>query len=163
MAEKFDKTAGGCSESAYLPAPFFLMVISFVLLVAASVLFRYLAFEAGVTFEKRTRALMPRNVGKTFVKTLFAEFREQLPAFRTQALPMQGLRLVLDTLACGTFVLGFWSFPPAFIKGFDLWSLRDIGTGVVAVAFVADAFAFLRMAYSARVLESAPCDAEPEA
>lgn len=139
------------------------MVISFVLLIAASVLFRYLAFEAGHAFEKRTRALIPRNAGKAYVKTLFAEFRDQLSAFRAQALPMQYLRVTMDTLACGTFVLGLWSCPPGFIKGFDLWSLRNIGSGVVAVAFIADVISLIRMTYSAWSLETAPCDPEPEA
>ncbi len=141
------------------------MISSFFLLVAASVILWYLALQSKAAFDARVRARLPRTVLKAHLTVVFRQFPDQLPAFRTQALPLQARHLALNAFACATFLGGLWWCPPAFLAGADLSILRYSGLTVVAAAFLVDVLLFCRMAYAAWVPASLPSgeDAGPDA
>ena len=57
----------------------------------------------------------------------------------------QAQRLLLDLLACVSILVGFWGFPPEFLKGAELDFIRHAGTSAVFGGFLVDAALCVRM------------------
>lgn len=130
------------------------MTVSFFLFMAAALIFRVLAVQAGNTYHARVRALLPRNVMQSHVSVLFREFPRLVPAFRAKALPVHAGQIAFNTLSCATLLAALWIFPPQFLAGFDLTLLRLSGAVVVSGAFIMDAIGFCRITRAARAAGS---------
>ncbi len=120
-------------------------MVAFFLWVGAAGVFRWLGADAERRFQTRLRGLLPRHVLSGHLAALLGEHREQLPAFRSTALPLRARRLCYDALGCGIFLAALWVVPPPFLAGRELHFLRAVGVAVVAVGLVADGGALLRI------------------
>lgn len=121
---------------------------SFLMLLVAAGIFRYLALEAKRGFLSRLELLLPRNAMSEQLTVLFDQFPEQIPAFRRRVLPLSALQILLNTLSCICFVVALWWFPPAALSSWDLLFMRYGSLLVVPLAFLLDVWAFLRLLIS---------------
>ena len=69
-----------------------------------------------------------------------------------------GYRFFLDLVACLSLLLGFWAFPPEFLKGSELAFIRYAGSGAVLSAFLVEVVAWV-MAHRTRVAAAGGDDA----
>ena len=139
------------------------MTAPFFFFVGAALIFRFLSLQSERAYAARLRSLLPRRFLAPRLADIIREFPERLPAFRQQVLPMQARALGFNTLACGTFLLGLWIFPPAFLTGFDLALLRFVGLAVTLGAFAYDVAAFSRLTRLSRTPQALEefADSEP--
>ena len=126
------------------------MTAPFFFFLSAAFIFRFLSLQSERAYAARLRALLPRRFLTPSLADVIREFPERLPAFREQVLPMQARALGFNTLACTTFLMGLWIFPPDFLTGFDLGLLRFVGLAVVLAAFAVDVAAFSRLTRQSR-------------
>lgn len=132
------------------------MSVNFFMLLFAALLFRYLGMRARATFVARFARLLGCAVSERGVETLLRQHPRQAGGFRTRVLPFAGLNLGLDALACATFVVSVFFFPPAIFGARDL-SLLQYGSAVIVfIALVVDASAFCRSLVLASALMNAP-------
>ncbi len=123
------------------------MSFSFVLLLIAAGLLRYVALQARSEYARRLAGILPRKVTEGHLQALFDEYRSRLGAFRAQALPFSALELFLNASACAVFVAALWSYPPEQLSQMNLFLLRYCSTAMVVLAFVGDAFEFGQLFY----------------
>ena len=138
------------------------MNVSFVLLIVASVILRHVAIEARTAFLVRVVKLLPRKVTASHLQALFDEYRQLLPAFRSQALPLAALECSLNTVAGAVFIAGLWTYPPRELSDTALFLLRYCGAAFVLLAVLGDLFAFGRLFYFSFSRVEAEDDEEAE-
>ncbi|GEM_PF-3367595 len=125
----------------------YFMNVSFVLLLAASGIFRYVATQARAAFTVRLERLLPRKVMSDHLQALFEEYRPLLGAFRSQALPFSLLELFLNAAACAVFVAALWTYPPRELSDLNLFLLRYCSAAFVLLAVLGDVFDLGRLFY----------------
>jgi hypothetical protein len=121
------------------------MILSFLLLIAASAICRFVSWDAGNAFKARLARMVPRNVMEDHMRVLLEEFPDRLPEFRRRVAPCAAMQVMLDTAACACFAAACWFFPP---HGMQHWALALVRYGsvlITPVAFVADVVSFARM------------------
>lgn len=123
------------------------MNVSFVLLLIASGILRYVAMLARAAFVGRLTKLLPRKVMDDHLQALFAEYRPRLRAFRSQALPFSALELSLNAVACAVFVAALWMYPTQQLSELNLFLLRYCSAAFVLLAFLGDLFEFGQLFY----------------
>ena len=123
------------------------MNVSFVLLIVASGILRYVAVQARGAFVLRLAQLLPRKVTEGHLEALFTDYRPRLPAFRSQALPYSALEVVLNALACGVFVAALWTYPRQELSDMNLFLVRYCSAGIVLVALLGDVLEFGQLLY----------------
>jgi hypothetical protein len=121
------------------------MSISFLMLLVAAAILRFLAVDAKRGFDRRLTALLPRTVMADHQRVLFAEFPERRAAFRSQALPWCALQVLWNASACAVFASAFWLSPPALMHPAMLTFIRYAALTVVPAALLFDALIFLRL------------------
>ena len=125
----------------------YLMNISFILLIAAAGILRYVAVQARAAFVQRLAQLLPRKVMEGHLQALFDEYRPRLRAFRSQALPYSALELFLNALACSVFVAALWTYPSQQLSEMNLFLVRYCSAALVMFAFLGDLFEFGQIFY----------------
>lgn len=119
--------------------------LSFLLLLAAAGLLRFLAEDAHKAFQRRLASSLPRSVTERHLQVFLREFHQHFGEFRRQTLPFSALQIALNAAACGLFVFAVWYAPPAMLPAWALAFLRYASVVVVPAAFVADAVGFARV------------------
>ena len=122
---------------------------SFLMLLAAAVIFRYLGSHSKSVFRGRLTRLLRREVTGNRLHTVLREHPERLPEFRSHILPMLTLQLFCDAAACSAIVLGVYAFPPENFGPNDLFLVRLTSTLVFALALLFDAYQFVRAVLAA--------------
>lgn len=121
------------------------MTLSFIMLILAAGIVRYLAMEAKRAYTRRVASLLPPNIPDVSVQTLLKNHPEHRPAFRRNALPFSALQILFNALACSVFVAALWVFPPALLSDWDLFLIRYGGLLIVPIALVVDLALFARL------------------
>ncbi len=118
---------------------------SFLMLLAAAGILRYLAVQAKRTFHQRLGRLLPRNVTSQHVAVLIEQFPQQIPQFRWRVLPFSALHIFLNATSCAAFVVALWWFPPSAMSDWDLFFMRYGSLLIVPAAFLFDVWSFARL------------------
>jgi len=132
------------------------MSVNFFMLLAAALIFRYLAMLARGRFLDRFDRLLGRPAAGRRVETLLRQYPERAEDFRARVLPYMALRTTLDALACFTFVAAVFFFPPSGFGERDLALLQRGSAMIVFVALLMDAAAFCRCLLLVSELKNSP-------
>ena len=121
------------------------MPLSFILMLGATALFAFLAFDARRAFHRRLISILPRKVMSRHFETLVSEYPEHHRAFRRSVLPFSALQVAFNSIACGSFLLALWLFPPTMRSPLDLDILRYMSMVIVPVALLFDLVLLARL------------------
>lgn len=127
------------------------MNLSFLLLAVAALIFRYLASRSSAAFSVRVTSLLRREIPRNRLASVLREHPNRLAEFRSRALPLSALQVLLDFAACATLVVALYVFPPAKFGPTDLALFQDGSVAVVSIALLADLVMFgltLRAAFT---------------
>lgn len=133
---------------------------SFLLLIGASAIFRWLAAQAASAFDARLRRLLPPNAARRGIASRLRQAPHRIPEFRTRALPVRALAIAMDLLCCATLLTALWVFPPSFLAGSELAAIQYGGAFVVLAAALVDGIAFAWMAIAAWRIAPTPTATE---
>ena len=122
-----------------------MMTPSFLFLLAAAGIFRFLSADSNKAFRRRLALLLPRKVMSEHLKALLQDYPDRLAEFRHKVLPFSALYVLLNAAACACFVGALWYFPPSGMQKWDLSLVRYGSLLLTPLAFLMDAFAFARM------------------
>lgn len=120
------------------------MTPSFLMMIGAACILRFLAAEAKRAFAKRLAGLLPRNVMEEHLNAL-REFPQHYPVFRARVLPFSALQIACNAASCICFVAALWYFPPSALSETNLYFMRYGSMLVVPAAFLFDVFVFVRL------------------
>jgi hypothetical protein len=123
------------------------MNLSFILLLIAAGILRYVAVQARSAYVRRLTEILPRKVTEGHLQALFDEYRPRLRAFRAQALPYSALELFLNAFACAVFVAALWTYPPQQLSEMNVFLVRYCSAAMVLLAFLGDLFEFGQLFY----------------
>ena len=123
------------------------MTFSFLLLLAAAGIFRFLAHDAKKAFDRRVAAFLPANVDADHVNVLLREFPQHCSEFRFRVLPFSAANLLMNAASCIAVVSALWICPPTGMSAADLVLLQYGGLIIVPLAFVIDFVGFFRLLF----------------
>lgn len=121
------------------------MNLSFLFLLGAAGIFRFLAEDAKKAFKTRLAACLPRNVVERHLQVFLTEFHQHFSEFRRRILPFFALHIVLNAAACGMVVFALWYTPPEALPAWALIFMRYSCLIVVPLALVADTVIFSKV------------------
>jgi hypothetical protein len=130
------------------------MNLSFLLLIVAALVFRYLAFQANQAFTARLIEVLRFNPTRRRLAAALKDHPERLARFRSYVLPLAARQILLDSVACVILILALFQFAPPGIGSRDLAFLQWISIPVVSLAMAAEGAWLLRTYFAA--LHSAP-------
>lgn len=136
------------------------MSFSFLLLITASAIFRWLAARAGAAFDARLRRVLAPNATRRGIAFCLRQAPHRVPEFRVRALPMRALALAMDLLCCVTLLTALWVFPPSFLAGSELAAMQYSGAFVVVAAALVDGAGFARLTVAVWTIGAAQSSAE---
>jgi hypothetical protein len=136
------------------------MSVSFLLLLAAALVFRFLGLRAQKIFRFRTTRLLGSSVKVQRLAKLLRAQPDQVELFRGCALPYFALQLFFDSAACLTFIAAVFLFPPEKFGPTDLALLQQGSIVICLLALFVDLFSFCRIAFVRTGTKESPPEAE---
>src|SRR5438309_1927341 len=115
------------------------MNASFLMLLAAAAIFRFLAVRARSAFKFGLTKLVPPKLRVLPASVgLLLDFPEELRVFRRAVLPLAALESLLNAASCAVVAATLWLCPPARIGSGDLDLLKHASLIILPLAALAD-------------------------